>query len=244
MYQPRHGLPLPRLHPVFLPFRTQHKILALVQLLLEECCLEFGNAWVPDLMKAQNWNEVESIELTKWTKRFSKYSKSLPQSAIKSVPGKSIIEVLFETDSLRHSAVHRLPTSAAGILNMFNAAINFAEALKDTERAKKVADIKKELESCVKEIEMHQNLLECKLTDQFENIARRRAELDELERSTIEEVLGSDKKQRDEVGSALESFLVGFQQESSHCSCNHAPICHQAMASINTDESNESIRIG
>ena len=161
-------------------------------------------------MEARKWNEAESIELTEWTKRFLKYAKSLPPSAIKSVPGKSIAEVLFGTSTLRHSAVHRLPTSAAGILNMLSAAITFAEALKDSKRAEKVAEIKTQLEASIEEIVQHQNLLERKLTDQFEDIARRRAELDELERSSIEEMLATDKKQRTEVGSAFESFLVAL----------------------------------
>ncbi|KAL8718239.1 MAG: hypothetical protein Q9225_004597 [Loekoesia sp. 1 TL-2023] len=215
-------LPIPRLHPVYLPFKTQHNILVLVQSLLEECCFDFGNTWVPDLMEARKWHEVESIELTQWTQRFSKYIKSLPPSAVKPIAGKSITEVLFGTSSLRHSAVHRLPTSAAGIVNMLSAATTFAEALNDSTRAEKIAEIKKQLEASIREIVQHQNLLERKLTDQLKEIARRRAELDKLERSSIEEMLAVDKKQRNEVGTAFESVLVGSRQVSNPCACNCA----------------------
>lgn len=114
----------------------------MVQSLLEEICLEFGNTWVPDLMNAQEWHEAESIELTKWTKTFLKYAESLPPSAIKPIAGKSIDEVLLETNALRHTAVHRLPTSAAGILNMLHAANSFAEALNDPQRAEKLVTIR------------------------------------------------------------------------------------------------------
>lgn len=221
--QAHHALSIPRLHPVYLPFKTQHKILVLVQYLLEECCLDFGNTWVPDLMEARKWKEAESIELTEWTKRFSKRAKSLPLSAFERVPGKSIAEVLFGTSNLRHSAVHRLPTSAAGILNMLSAAINFAEALRDSKRAEKVLEIRTQLEASVEEVVQHQNLLERKLTAQFEDIACRRAELDELERLSIEEMLATDKKQRTEVGSAFEDFLVASQQISNPCACSHTP---------------------
>ncbi|MCJ1400112.1 hypothetical protein MMC11_003315 [Xylographa trunciseda] len=221
--QANYVFSIPKLHPVYLPYKTQHKVLVSVQSMLEECCLEFGNTWVPDLMIARKWNEAESIELTQWTKRFSKYVKSLPTSAIKPVPGKSIAEVLFGTSHLRHSAVHRLPTSAAGILNMLCAAVNFAEALNDSKRSKKVTEIKMQLEASIEEIIQHQNLLERKLTDQFEDIARRRAELDELERSSIEEMLATDKKQRTEIGSAFESFLGGSQPIPNSCTCCRTP---------------------
>ena len=242
--QARDALPIPRLDPVYLPFRTQHRILTLVQSLLEECCLEFGNTWVPDLMKAKKWHEAESIELTQWTKRFRKYAESLPPSAIKPIPGKSVSAVLFGTSTLRHSAVHRLPTSAAGILNMLSSAITFAEALKDSKRAERIAEIRTQLEASIEEIVQHQNLLECKLTDQFEEIARRRAELDELERSSIEEMLKTDEKQRTEVGSAFESFLVGSQQVSNHCACNHTPSFDVAKAECKAEEDIESSWIG
>ncbi|KAL8921012.1 MAG: hypothetical protein Q9208_005903 [Pyrenodesmia sp. 3 TL-2023] len=234
------ALSVPRLHPVYLPFKTQHKILVLVQSLLEECCLEFGNTWVPDLMEAQKWKEAESIELTQWTKRFSKHAKSLPLSAIKKVPGKSIAEVLFGTSILRHSAVHRLPTSAAGILNILSAAITFAEALRDSKRAEKVAEIKTRLEASVEEIVQHQNLLERKLTAQFEDIARRRAELDQLERSSIEEMLAIDEKQRTEVGSAFEGLLIGSQQISNPCAYSHTPDLEGANLDSKVDENIES----
>ena len=240
----QHALSIPRLHPVYLPFKTQHKTLILVQSLLEECCLEFGNTWVPDLMEARKWTEAESIELTEWTKRFVKYARSLPPSAIQPVPGKSIAEVLFGTSTLRHSAVHRLPTSAAGISKMLSAAITFAEALNDSKRAEKVAEIKMQLEASIEGIVQHQNLLERKLTDQFEDIVRRRGELDELERSSIEEMLATDKKQRTEVGSALESFLIGYQQISNPCTCTYTPSFDGAKADLKAEENMESSWIG
>ncbi|KAL8875766.1 MAG: hypothetical protein Q9198_005921 [Flavoplaca austrocitrina] len=236
----QHALSIPRLHPVYLPFKTQHTILVLVQPLLEECCLEFGNTWVPDLMEARKWNEAESIELTEWTKRFVKYARSLPPSAIQPVPGKSIAEVLFGTSTLRHSAVHRLPTSAAGISKMLSAAVTFAEALNDSKRVGKVAEIKTQLEASIEGIVQHQNLLERKLTDQFEDIVRRRAELDELERSSIEEMLATDKKQRTEVGSAFESFLVGYRQTSYPCTCSYIPSFDGAKADFKAEENMES----
>ena len=242
--QAHHALSIPTLHPVYLPFKTQHRILASVQSLLEECCLDFGNTWVPDLMEARKWKEAESIELTEWTKRFLKYAKSLPPSAIKPVPGKSIAEVLFGTSTLRHSAVHRLPTSAAGILNMLSAAITFTEALSDSKRAEKIAGIKTQLQTSIEEIIQHQNLLERKLTDQLEDIARRKAELDGLERSSIQEMLATDKEQRTEVGSAFESFLVGSQQASNPCVCSHTPGLDGAKADSTVKEDSESSWIG
>ena len=166
-------------------------------------------------MNAQKWYEAESIELNEWNNRFSKYAKSLPPSAMKSIAGKTTAEMLFGTSRIRHSAVHRVRTSAAGILNMLGAAITFAEALNDSKRGERITEIKGQLQASVEEIVQHQNLLERKLMDQLEDIAPRRAELDGLERSSIEEMLATDQEQRTEVGSAFESFLIGSEQVSN-----------------------------
>ena len=195
-------------------------------------------------MEARRWHEVESIELTEWTKRFLKYAKSLPPSAIKRISGKSTAQVLFGTSALRHSAVHRLPTSAAGILNMIHAAMTFAEALNDPKRVERVEEIKTQLEASIDEIVQHQNLLERKLKEQLEDIARRRAELEELERSSIEEMLATDKEQRTVVGSALENFLIGSQQISNPCACNHTPSFDEAKAGSEAEDNIESSGTG
>ena len=104
---------------------------------------------------------------------------------------------------------------------MLSAAITFAEALKDSKRAEKVVEIRAQLEASIEEIVQHQNLLEYKLTDQLEDIARRRAGLDALERASVEEMLATDKQIRAEVGSAFENFLVGSQQVSNPCACSN-----------------------
>lgn len=168
------------------------------------------------MMKARRWDEVESIELTQWTRRFLQITDNLPATAIIKTSGQSLKDVLFATNSLRHSAVHRLRTSAAGMMQMLKAAVTFTEALNDSKRAEKIIKIKNQLEASIEEIVQHQNLLERKLTDQFQDIARRRAELDDLERSCVQEMLAADEQQRSEVGSALENSLVGSTQVSNH----------------------------
>lgn len=127
---------------------------------------------------------------------------------------------------------------------MLSAAITFAEALKDSTRAEKVLEIRTQLEASIEEIVQHQNLLERKLTAQFEDIARRRAELDELEKSSIEEMLATDKKQRTEVGSTFECFLIGSQQVSNPCACSHAPSFDRMKVDTKVEGNNECSWIG
>ena len=63
-------------------------------------------------------------------------------------------------------------------------------------------------------IVQHQTLLERKLSDQLQDLARRRAEIDELERSAVEDMLKNDKQHRISAGSGMEDFLVNCKQAS------------------------------
>ena len=227
---------IPRLHPVYLPFKTQHKVLTLVQSILEECCFEFGNSWFPRLMRAQKWEEAESIELTQWIKRFSRHMNNIPPSATQTTAGKSLKEVLFATSDLRHSAVHRLPTSAVGVLKMLDAALTFAEALKDTNRAACIERIKNEIAVVVEDVVQHQTLLERKLSDQLKGFKRKRAEIDELERLAVEDMLENDQIYRATAGSAVHDFLGGLQKASCTCASERPNLYEDREAGPGLDE--------
>ncbi|KAL8780665.1 MAG: hypothetical protein Q9194_000768 [Teloschistes cf. exilis] len=186
---------------------------------------------------------VEAVELTEWTKKVVKFTNPLPPAAIKPISGKTIADVLFGTNILRHSAVHRKPTSGGGIVQMLDAAVTFADALNDSRRAEKIAEIKVQLEASIEEIAQHQNLLECKLTDQLREIADRRAELDELERSSIQEMQVADKQQRSSVGASIEHVLLRARQTSNPRACSHGSSFDGAKAESEADEIIESSRI-
>ena len=61
---------------------------------------------------------------------------------------------------------------------MLEAAIIFTEALNDTERATCIRKINDEVATIVDGIVQHQTLLERKLSDQLNDFARKRAEID------------------------------------------------------------------
>ena len=225
--------PLWTLHPIHLPFRTQHRILTFVQSTLEECCLEFGQTWAPHLMKAHNWDDPESIELTEWIKKFSKCTKDLPPSATRPIAGKSLNQVLFDTTSLRHTAVHRVPTNVEGIMSMLHAAHDFSLALKDTARAALIKTIEDQLATSTNILFQSQGLLQHEISDQREVSAKGGIELDKLEGLCTRSMRGHETAQRTEAGSAMKDAITDPQHDSSPRSSNHAgkntsPVSEQA----------------
>ena len=232
-----------RLHPVHLPFRTQHRILTFVQSTLEECCRDFGQTWAPHLMKARNWDDPESIELTEWIKRMSKCTKDLPPSATRPIAGKSLNQVLSNTTSLRHTAVHRVPTNVEGIMGMLHAAHDFALALKDTARAALIKRIEEQLAASINILFQGSDLLQHKVSGRREVTAKGRTELNKLEGLCTQTMMGHEMAPRTESASAIKDVITNPQYDANPRSSNHA-LKNKSTASEQATPEDGTLRTG
>ena len=208
---PPATLVTPNLHPISLPYKTQHRLLTIIQVILEECCFDFGRLWLPEVLKARSCECVESIELTRWTRILVRYCKDLPSWATTEIPGVSFRDVLFKTHQIRHTAVHRQLVSVCEVKKMIESAASLTTVLKDTSRSKKIRLIQTEVVAKIKELERVQNELETKMSEKLTAIAHRRALLDELEKKEIELMLSGGNQNRLRLGSVLDEFLIHRQ---------------------------------
>lgn len=190
-----------------MPYALQHRVLASIQSLLEECCFDFGKRWLPDIITSEGWEVSEQVELTTWTAKLKQHAKRIPADAAFKIPGKSWEEVLFGTHVLRHSAVHRLKTSAYGLVNLIEGAVLLTRMLKDIPRAQRIEEIRDILKSSIEEMERHKKVLQEKLSSQLQSIARQRAELDALEKMAINGMVQSDTDNKFATGQRLNECL-------------------------------------
>ena len=232
-----------RLHPIYIPFRIQHRILTLAQSTLEACCWDFGQTWVPHLMRANKWDEPESIELTEWIKQFPKYAKGLPTSATRPIAGKSLNQVLSDTTTLRHRAVHRKPTSVRAIMEMLQAAYEFALALTDTPRAVLIRTIADQLSASIEILSRGQGLLQRTAFDEFEVTAKGRTELDKLEQLWTINLRGSENIQRTEAAPAIKDVVTDAQHDSSLRSLDHGAK-NKSTVSLQATPEDEAFKTG
>ena len=231
------------LHPIYLPFRTQHRILTFVQSTLEECCLEFGQSWAPHLMKVHKWDEPESIELTEWIKTFTKCTKDLPPSATRPIAGKTLNQVLSDTTRLRHTAVHRIPTTVKRIMGMLHAANDFALALKDTVRAALIKTIKEQLAASINTLFQSQALLQHKVSGQLKVAARGRTVLDKLEELCTPKAEGYGTAPWAEAASGIEDVNTDPQHDASLRSSNHA-VRNKSTVSVQASPEDGTLKTG
>lgn len=194
---------VPSLYPIYLPYETQHQILTKVQCILEECCFNFTTTSLPEAISARGWECPEAAELTKWIKLFQAHGEEISPSPVSEIPGRTWQEVLIATNRIRHSAVHRLHTSAKGIQNMVGDAIMMTKMLRDPTRTSLLEHIRQELASSIKEIEGRLVILEKALSKELDLLAKRRAELSRLQDAAIHRIIDLDRQNRRVIGLAL-----------------------------------------
>ncbi len=174
--------------------------------------------WLPQIITKEGWEGPESGELTKWTKLLRKQSREIPESATCKVAGSDWKQALAGCNQLRHTAVHRLKITAKRILNLLDHASTLAKTLDDARRSSWIETIRDRLESNIDDIIRNKHLLESKLSDELQVLAKGRAELDQLERIAVENMTKSDKIYLAVVGSGLEDLLMQLDRGSDDAS--------------------------
>lgn len=174
--------------------------------MLEECCYEFTVRWLPNLLEDYQWDCPEAIELNKWTYLVKKRLGKLPAQAFAKDSVLSSTDGLTSINKLRHSAVHRLPTTAKGISEMIRCAARFARSLHDSARGQQL-ELKNELEGKIRALELNKNFLETKLDGELREIARQRKELDEKEKDVISTMQREDKDLVSLIGGLLSTSV-------------------------------------
>ncbi|PGH10128.1 hypothetical protein AJ80_07579 [Polytolypa hystricis UAMH7299] len=124
------------------------------------------------------------------TQNLPKRSPQFPSGAF-TLSGTALKEVLFATNNLRHTAVHRLRTTSRGIDTLIIVAMRLTDTLQDFFTA----------------MEVNKNALEQTLQDRLEEIKRQREELDRQENQLLAQVVRDDRENQDLVGLLLEESV-------------------------------------
>lgn len=144
----------------------------------------------------------EAVELTEWTKILS--CNSTQPIKIPKAPLEEFIGLLRE---LRHSAVHRLRKTAAGIERLVENAELFLQALEDSTRSEKVGSLRRELRYTIEELQRNKDLFERRLLAQLKEIQNVRNELDDREKNVKESMIREDLQCSSDIGEGLAKFV-------------------------------------
>ena len=220
------GDKIPSLYPSYLPYQTQHLILNMAQQVLEECCFDFATTSMSSILKQKKWECSSAVELTKWIKIFRKKEGKVHLPPLPpEIDSDTLGVILAKVSDLRHTAVHRLPTTAKGISRLLEHAVKFAQILQDTVRAAQLDDMRSALDSQIQAMELNKNALEDMATVELLEIQRQREELDRREAALIDGMLKDDLENKALVGQLLEDNARGiFHGGNNVLSRSHAKV--------------------
>jgi hypothetical protein len=157
-------------------------------------------------IKSRGWECAAAVELTKWTRLLPKWASQLPDGALE-MGGSDLSELLATIPKIRHTAVHRLPTTARGIGTLVNCAMRFADVLQDPLRVSQLEDLHLDIQNKTKAMELNKNALEEGLIRELRAIQLQREELDRREEELREKTVNSDKENKALMGLLLEESM-------------------------------------
>ncbi|RAH64235.1 uncharacterized protein BO66DRAFT_396367 [Aspergillus aculeatinus CBS 121060] len=218
------------LFPLYLPYHAQHHILTTVQKVLEECIFAFCHKWLPDELARRGWDCAAAVELSKWTRLLGPWASQLPDGTLR--PSDLALEtMLARVVKIRHTAVHRLPTTAQGVCDLVAVAVKLAAALGDALRTAQLDDLHRDLQEKTTILESNKSLLEANLACELDSIRAERERLDRREEALRAKTIRDDGENKRMVGLLVERSLdqifnvcaVGPKTET-YCSSGFAVI--------------------
>ncbi|RAK86081.1 ubiquinol-cytochrome-c reductase cytochrome c1 [Aspergillus costaricaensis CBS 115574] len=194
------------LFPLYLPYHAQHRILTNVQQVLEECIFDFMKKWLPNYLERNGWDCAAAVELTKWTKHPFRWTSQIPEEALHPTDLK-IESILSKIVKVRHTAVHRLPTTARGVCDLVGIAKQLTETLGDTPRTSQLENLHHDLQDKIQILEFNKNVLEENLACHLRNIEAERELLTRREERLRAKTVEDDRENKLMMGLLLEESM-------------------------------------
>lgn len=168
---------------------------------------------MPEVLEAKGWSCPEAVELNNWVKVFRQQENHLFQAP----PVDFVVDHSFYKSlcDIRHTAVHRLPVTAAGIDKCLRDGELLATLIDDAAVASRLSIMRRELQRVTAEMEDHKCMLEAKLSATLERIAAERAELDRQEKEAIDDMVQADKEYQLYAGASLEQKIGNWDADVS-----------------------------
>lgn len=146
------------------------------------------------------------MELTQWTKIFRENEKlNIIQST--EVDAGGFRGLLRTVSTLRHTAVHRLATTARDTRRLPESAVKLALVLGDSVRATQLENLRSDVNGQIEAMELNKNVLEDTTARRFREIEEKRKELDRMEIELIRKMLKEDTDNKVLIGQQLENSV-------------------------------------
>ncbi|KAI1047958.1 hypothetical protein LB505_013622 [Fusarium chuoi] len=188
--------------PVYLPFPTEHLLMEKLQKVLEAACYEYGVRELSSIMQERHWDCPEAVELSQWAELLGNKGNLKREGS-----ENSLKKLLPSIAQIRHTAVHRVRTSSAGLQQFLADAEDLTRALGDNTYIQAITKLNLETQSTLTELAQKKQSIQLRLEEAQEEIAKQRAELDQKEQDNLRRMEMEDMRYCAQAGERLGKAL-------------------------------------
>ncbi|KAF5569856.1 hypothetical protein FPANT_13852 [Fusarium pseudoanthophilum] len=188
--------------PVRLPFPTEHLLMEKLQRTLELACYQYGVRELQSTLEDREWDCPEAVELNHWAELLGHDGNLQWQGN-----SKTLKELLRSIAQIRHTTVHRIRTDSTGLQQFLADAEEFVRALGIDIYTEAISKLRLDTQSAITELAQHKQSLQEQLDEAQEEIAKRRAELDQQEEENLRFMERENKRYCALAGGKLQRTL-------------------------------------
>ncbi|KAL2016470.1 hypothetical protein VTK56DRAFT_3491 [Thermocarpiscus australiensis] len=149
------------------------------------------------------------MELTQWTKMFCE-NRKLNFIHSTEVDAGGFRGLLTTVSTLRHTAIHRLATTARDVRRLLESAVKLTLVLGDNIRTTQLENLHSDVNGQIEAMELNKNVLEDTTACCFRKIEEKREELDRMETELIRKMLKEDMDNKLLIGQQLENSVYAI----------------------------------
>lgn len=117
-------------------------------------------------------------------------------------------EIMSSIANIRHTVVHQIPVTVDRVLELLVCAELFADMLDDSETIKTISKWRRKAQDVVEEMKRNKNLLEAKIQQLRRHFEKQRLEIDEEERTALENVKHEDVEMQKQMSRTVDTFMI------------------------------------
>jgi hypothetical protein len=179
-------------------YELQHYVLNNVQRILEEICFEYAIRKAPGFLKMQKWRSHEAGELSKWSKHFPEYMRTLKTEDSSWI--RDLGRTLKILCDLRNVAVHRQPVDARALRELLRVSITLGNLMRDELRTNHLQDVLSLFDKYKLTVERKVHMLSLSLDEEIYPIQKEKDTLNqqkwELNKIATQKILQAKKENR------------------------------------------------
>ncbi|OBS15897.1 hypothetical protein FPOA_13312 [Fusarium poae] len=169
---------------LYLPFKSQHKLMGYLQQYLEGVCYEFGKQTMPEVLEKHGWDCAEAAQLESWMDEFTRRAILFKDI----IDEKTAVDLFRSVADIQHVAICRVRTESAGIEKFLLGAVKLTQVLGIGDCHTAMDRFSTDIERMLNNLREDEGLVRSRLRVRLLQFQRQREAIDTQEKLALSEM--------------------------------------------------------